>query len=188
MGFYAPGTTNLVTNGGFETNTTGWSDGAGVNTLTRSTEQAKIGVASAKLTRDAAEADSNCGFTSITLGSAVLHTFSSWVYIPTAFDGTGVRLSFGGSFTGGVGDDADADLSLRDQWQRISATITPDPADLSGLFVFRLDNSTGVKVAYADGVQVEEGTLTPYVETDGATATRPVRVGSGHFYAPRIGG
>src|SRR3990167_8608460 len=43
-------TTNLCTNGGFETNTTGWTT-SGTSTIERSTAQAKFGAASAKCTR-----------------------------------------------------------------------------------------------------------------------------------------
>ena len=41
--------TNIVTNGGLETNTTGWV-AQGTNTIARSTEQARSGAASLKVT------------------------------------------------------------------------------------------------------------------------------------------
>lgn len=164
-------TTNLITNGGFETNVTGWNAPSGTNTFARSTEQAKFGSASGKATYiDNAQ----LAIWTATI-TAAIHTFSLWVYVPTAYDGTGLRLEIAG-FTSATGTlTALVDLAKRDQWQRVSTTFTPDAGDVAG--TFRLNEPgtapTSGRFVYLDGAQIEaQPFATPYVETDGGTASR----------------
>lgn len=163
--------TNLLTNGGIETNVTGWA-GFGTNTVAKSSDFARFGTSSLKCTVvDTAEP--RLAFFNITL-TAVLHTYSAWIYIPSAWDGGTIQLRQT-NFTGSSGDaTVNADMNIRNAWQRLRMSFTPASGDLSGR-VELIANATGAtsgKVIYIDGVQVEVGTATPYIETDGATNTR----------------
>lgn len=166
-------TTNLITNGGVETNTTGWVSG-GTNTAVRSSEQAKYGSNSLKVTI----VDSPTIFAFAVTVTAAVHTASCWVYVPSGYNANAGTLTFtDNSFVGGASGSALVNLSLRDQWQRVSFQFTPIGTDLSGNV--RLVNSTQpTGTIYVDGLQVEaRGIATPYVETNGGTATRsPSRV------------
>jgi len=166
-----PAATNLCTNGGFTTNTTGWGPVA-PNTIARSTAQSKFGSSSGLLTRDTGTADTNCGAFTVTVPGAGAYTFSLWVYVPTSYDGSSVDINLEG-FVGGSGSNAAATLATRDQWQRVSTTYTVAGGDLTGAIVVRLIGASTGKFIYIDGVQIESGSVaTPYVETDGGTAAR----------------
>lgn len=163
--------TNLVTNGGLETNTTGWSVGAS-STIERSTDQAKFGAASLKCTY---VDNTILAIYSITL-TAVAHSASVWVYIPTSYSGTQLRVGFE-QFTSATGTlTSDPNMSLRDQWQRVVIpNVTPNGADLIGsirVYEFGSAPDNG-EFIYIDGLQVEVGAFpSPYIHTDGGTASR----------------
>lgn len=164
------GSTNLVTNGGFETNTTGWA-ASGTNTIER-VGGIKFGSYILKCTY---QNNTILGSYAITL-TAAIHSLSIWVYVPTAYDGTAPRVRFTG-FTSATGTIFTAiDLSLRDQWQRVRVPgITIDAGDLVGtLDVFENGTApTAGRFIYIDGVQCEQKSFcTPYIETDGGTAAR----------------
>lgn len=163
-------TTNLCTNGGFKTNLTGWIPSGG-NTIARSTAQAKFGAASHLGTYQ--NNVQFCWFP-VTLTASV-HTFSVWIYVPTAFDGAGLDAKVQG-FVGATGTLlSGVDMSKRDQWQRVAFTFTPVVGALNGEFVIWNTgaNPTPGRFIYLDGFQIEQKSFaTPYVETDGATASR----------------
>lgn len=169
--------TNLVTNGGFETNTTGWA-AQGTNTIARSAEQARSGAASLKVTYQNTAAPL-ASFQPPLVITDALHAFSVWVYVPADWDGGQIKIRHGATIGGFVGSTATAevhaDMSKRDQWQRISCIVDPDSGDLSGrLDVCAASAPTAGRFLYVDDVQVETGAVaTPYVPTDGATASRP---------------
>ena len=162
-------TENLVTNGGFETNTVGWQAG-GTNAIAISTAQAKFGLSSMLCTYG--NNSSHALYTN-TL-SAAEHTVSAWLYIPSDFDGGGIRFLRNG-YVGATGDDhVDADMSLVDQWQYLTFTFTP-VGDMTGWIQFLNISGapTAGRVIYVDGIQIEvQPIATPYVETDGGAATR----------------
>ena len=166
------GATNLISNGGFETNATGWGAG-GTNTAVRSTEQAKFGAASLKCTfQDTAVL---VAFAGLTL-TAVPHSGSVWVYIPTDYDGQQVGARFD-AYVGMAGTlTTDANMLLRDQWQQMRIpNVTPAAGDLLGSFQLRTTGAgpTAGRFVYIDGAQVEANAfVTPYIETDGGTASR----------------
>jgi len=169
--------TNLCTNGGFETNTTGWTTG-GTNTIAASAEQFKFGAKSLK----AVYADNANLADYAAIITNAEHTVSVWVYIPTAYDGAGIELRQL-NYTVATSAVA-ANMALRDQWQRLTLSFTPG-ADVTGNI--QVNNTgaapTATRFIYVDGVQVETGsTATPYVETDGATAIRP----AGRIQVPNI--
>ena len=144
-------TVNLVTNPSFETNTTGWGT-SGTNTIAASTTQSKFGYRSLLCTY---QDDLNMGYTNITL-TAAAHTASWWIYVPTTFDGTAINLAAEG-FTSATGTlIVAADLTKRDQWQRVEITFTPDGGDLTGSIVARaVGPPTAGRFVYIDAVQCE---------------------------------
>lgn len=159
--------TNLCTNGGFETNTTGWTTG-GTNTIASSATRFKFGAKSCLATY--ADNATLADF-AITITNAA-HTASCWVYIPTAYDGAGIELRQL-NYTVAASAVA-ANMATRDAWQRLSLTFTPG-ADVIGNI--QINNTgaapTATRFIYIDGVQVERRPIaTPYVETDGGTASR----------------
>jgi hypothetical protein len=166
-------TTNLATNGGFETNTTGWTDTTDWS-LVRDTTRAKFGAASLKMTHDTAGTDSNMGHTPANAPAAGPLTASAWIWIPADWDGGTISMSIEGHVGSSTVVTVAADMSKRDQWQRIYHTINVVSGDLIGAAVLRSGTvpTTG-RFIYVDGVQVEAQPFpTPYVHTDGATATR----------------
>ncbi|MBI4034339.1 hypothetical protein HY380_00405, partial [Candidatus Saccharibacteria bacterium] len=167
-------TTNLETNGGFETNTTGWSV-YGTQTLSSSSERAKFGSKSGKATV-VNTAENRLFFSSNYTLTNAAYTFSAWLYIPTAWDGGTIRLNSSGTFAGSTGTQSvNADMGLRDQWQRVSMTLTPAAGDLTGSISVEASatGATAGKFIYVDGFQVEQKSIaTPYVETNGGTASR----------------
>jgi hypothetical protein len=164
--------TNLVTNGGFETNTTGWATSAN-NVITRDTTEKKSGVASLQAMYIDQPGLARFGLTL----TAEPHVFSAWVYIPTAWSGDGsVVLSDNGDFVGATGTQlATADMGIRDAWQRLVTDITPVAGDLAGALHIRVSGTAPDfgDFIYIDDVQIETGLVaTPYIETDGGTASR----------------
>ena len=166
-------TTNLLTNGGFESNAAAWAT-FGSNTIGVSTAQFKFGAQSGLCTYQ-----DNTILTQLTAAfilTAATHICSLWVFIPSDWDGGTIRWSEAGTYAGASGAQAvNANMALTDQWQRISFDVTPVGGDLAG--TMRLDITGGAPTAgrfvYVDGIQVElQPIATPYVETDGGTASR----------------
>lgn len=150
-------TTNLVTNGGFETNTTGWSAVIGAETLTRVTSHNKFG--SAALQVDVLGLASLEGVkVSATVASGSVYTFSAWL------SGSGtVTLNFLGSTSSAI--------TLTTTPTRYTLTATAGSSGALNATI--ITNSTQTTTFYVDGVQVElKPIATPYVETDGGTASR----------------
>ena len=154
-------TTNLVTNGGFETNDTGWVDSGA--TVTRVTTQAKFGSAAGQAVTANAAANEG-GYHAFSGAASTVYTCSAWVR------GTGtVRIALHDDVTG---KQASSTFTLTPVWQRITVTATTG----SGSVTFRVyvETNTQQSITFnVDGVQVEAQPLaTPYVETDGGTSSR----------------
>ncbi len=159
-------TTNLCTNGGFETNLTGWVG----TTPTRVTSKAKFGAASMQLvqtTGDIVSLTSN--LTGLT--PSVAYTASAWVFVPV---GTTINFVLQ-EFTvvdGFVGQSATA-FDGTGTWQRISVTRTFGATGVHAMIYFVNAAGTSPSTYWVDGVQFEQKPIaTPYVETNGATASR----------------
>ncbi|MDP3991474.1 MAG: Ig-like domain-containing protein [Candidatus Colwellbacteria bacterium] len=164
--------TNRITNGGLETNTTGWTTG-GTNILARSTTQAKFGVASAKVTY----ADSATLLTGTINGvtASLIHWASAWVYIPSDWDGGQVRITTPDFVGSASSNQLNADMLVVNQWQRIWVMTTPVAGDMAGTFLVDSASAPSAgKFIYIDGLQWErsQGVATPYIHTDGAEANR----------------
>lgn len=133
-------TTNLISNPTCVTNTTGWVTFANRSLARVTSLPAALPNELASLvttgwgvtaTNDQAASSGICSF-SVSLSNAV-HAFSIYAYIPTAFSASGVSLR-ALSFTSATGTiTAAANMSLRDQWQRIEmGPFTPDAGDTGG--------------------------------------------------------
>lgn len=163
--------TNLEASAGadvsFAAATTGYTTG-GTNTIASSTEQAKFETHSCKATYQ-----NNATLLDIALTlAAVAHAASRWLYIPTNYDGQGVRVQFA-NFAGAAGTlTADANMSLRDQWQRVEVpNVTPAGGDLAGnVQVINTGTApTAGRFIYIDGCQTEAGRIsTPFTLTSRA--------------------
>ena len=167
-------TTNLIANGGFETNSAGWAaDGLEV----RSTEKAKFGVASLKSATFGAVNDT-IGIYSITSGfvSGDILTYSIYVN-PNAT----VTLNLQVNQDPGLIDFSEGPITVcpANVWTRLTHTrvVVPGAATLS--FYITSWGIQPVTDVYLDGAQIEKYSVaTPYVETDGAIASRIAGMGN----------
>lgn len=171
------GATNLVLNGGFETNTTGWVAN-GSATITRSTTQAMYGTAGLKVTAtitSAAGAQVQVTLSGSTAGST--YSGSCWIFCDPASTALGkvmnLRLQEAGGAQGAASSDG-ASVTLVAGWQRLTHTRTIVQDDRTALQIYpRLASGLLGDEFYIDGVQIETGAAgTPYIETNGGTATR----------------
>ena len=125
---------------------------------------------------DATNAGENgCAFITVTAVAAGGHSWSVWVYIPAAWTGGNIALDTSG-WTGispADGTNLNADMTKRDQWQRVHLPVVVAGGDLSG---FVRVMATGIVLGesfYIDDAQFEAGAVaTPYIATDGGTASR----------------
>ena len=166
-------TTNLIANGGFETDSAGWSaDGAEA----RSTAKAKFGFASLKCQTSGAENDT-VGVYDIAAGFVAgdVLTYSIWVnpditvtlnLQSNQYNAISTLLDFGeGAIV----------VCPAGVWTRLTHTR----AVVSGVTRIQFYvTSWGVQpstAVYLDGAQIEKSAIpTPYVETNGAPATRGI--------------
>ena len=161
IGIWEPAT-NLITNGGFETNTTGWVEQG--STTTRVTTEHKFGAAAAQIVTDNAGANEG-PYHAFTGAATTVYSVSAWV---RGFGGT-VRIALWDDV---AGKQASSPITLTPYWQRITHVATTGAASVS----FRVYIETDVQQNITfniDGAQSERAGLpTPYVETDGGTAIR----------------
>lgn len=103
--------------------------------------------------------DSNSGFKSFTLPAAGDYIFSTYIWLPTAWNGGNLGLSLEG-WTGATATVLQrTDTTKRDQWQRVYSKITVLSGDLSGTIVLRPTSSpttVGGGLFYTDSLQIEE--------------------------------
>lgn len=167
-----PAATNLVTNGGFETNTTGWeATGA---TIARSTAAAKFGSASLRATvAVAADLAGARQATSIAASTGTVVSASAWMrYVTTTANVQLLIVEYdsGNNFlrVGGIS----GSLALTDEFAQATVTVTLG-ASTTQIRVWAVTFGSQEADFYIDGVQVETGSIaTPYIETDGGTASR----------------
>jgi len=177
MGIWPPAT-NLCTNGGFETNTTGWFQfQEGISTFVRSTSDFKFGAACGLITVAGGGGFGQRAFSFVsTPANGAVYTVSIWVKATGTGVGQSVILRLWG--IGGAGADAElasAMDTVTGDWVRLRATGTIDAADRTNAYL--AIQITGLApdgaVMLIDGAQAELSSVaTPYIETDGATAAR----------------
>ena len=157
------GTTNLITNGGFETNTTGWVANSAA-TISRDVTVSKFGKASLKVVPGTGGQDGAQLSAGAVVSGSTTYTLSAWVWgsgvVMFAVLGDG-SARFSGQFT------------LSSTPTRITYTWTTQPATTA--ITPNIVNANVVQSGpyWIDGVQLEQKPYaTPYVETSGATKTR----------------
>jgi uncharacterized repeat protein (TIGR02059 family) len=156
--------TNLDTNGGFENGSTaGWSTIGG--SVTNSIEQAKFGTRSGKVVTSAPGdlvAKPVSG-----LSASTNYSRSLWIYrTETASALTIVVLN-----NAGTGNLASATAPAVLGWSRVELHPRTESGQTS--LMTRISSSLGGVGYYLDGAQLERNVVaTPYVETNGSTATR----------------
>lgn len=167
-------TTNVVLNGGCETNTT--NIGAnGSCTVSRETAKSKFGSACLKAVTNGVGATEGANYApqSGTAAPSDVWTVSGWVYHEEGSDvSIDMRISWRNSGDGLVSEVPNLVNVPSGVWTRVITTATaPAATDRA-----RAKVVTGAKVAvtfWVDGVQAEKQPLaTPCVPTDGGTASR----------------
>jgi len=164
-------TTNKVKNGGLETNTSNWLQFVGTETLTRDTTRAKFGAASLKTVTGAASGQ-GAQTTSVTTTASQTYTASAWVYgtSGTVKLGLSERDSSDNQVLGGETDSAA--LTLNGSWQRLTVKRTFGATGVKARLLM-ITTAAQVTTFWMDGAQIENAFVaTPYVETNGASATR----------------
>jgi hypothetical protein len=159
------GTTNLVTNGGFESNTTGVYVYAG-GTFARDTTKAKFGSASILVSTSGSGSADGVNINGGTVTNGAVYTASAWIL---GAAGTSLRFVLADSTYASIGTTT---FTTTGVWQRVFVTATANANTPFNIEIVR--NGTGSAYNWnVDGVQLEQkATATPYVETNGATASR----------------
>lgn len=118
------------------------------------------------------ETDTNCGGQSFTGAASSTYAIAADVWIPDAFAGTAVLLSAeGAGLTAPVS--VAADLTKRDQWQRIWVVATTTGSGGSVACILRITASGDTNFVYTDCWQAELGTFpTSWIQTDNVVMTR----------------
>jgi Carbohydrate binding domain len=167
-----PAGKNLLTNGNFENDTTGWGTaGVGTNNFGRSTSASKFGTNSAYITSTAADPFSAyVGYQHALTGATAnrTFTFSVWIY-GGAGASAGKRMSIAIREFGGAAayDQTLQYFTLTSGWQKVVVTRTILENDRTALQLFvwgAIDTGTGLAngdTIYFDGAQLEEN-FKPY--------------------------
>ena len=153
-----PAITNLVGNPSFETDTANWTVNSGTNLL-RTTVQKHSGTYSLQLTRTGT-ADDFISYTR-TLTTGKTYVISAWIYLTGTGATSNSRYFWIYNNGGAAVINAPYDTSKINQWQRVTATMTPTNASLQ----IRVHPITGAPM-YVDSVMITEGD-TQYNYADG---------------------
>ncbi len=147
-------------NAGFESGTSPWTTG-GSNTLDASTDQAKFGFQSGKMTHGSSTTFYQYP---VTLPEATEYTVRVWLYIPASWSGVPIRLKRNG-FAGAEGDDetaADMSPAARDEWQQLVLVFRPHPDALQGQIRIEGDPApSGAGTLYLDSLEIVESLALP---------------------------
>lgn len=172
MGVY-PGSNNVVANGGFETDASGWSV-LGSTVLARVLELAKFGVACGRVVTPGVSTSEGVFYLPAagTAAAGQVWTASAWVKGPPGAQ-LEVQAIARDSGSTNLLTVTTAFVATGD-WQRVQATITT-PASTSrvAVTVYTAGAAAQALVYWVDGVQVEQTpAATPYINTSGAAAGR----------------
>lgn len=164
-----PAATNLVPNGGFETNATGYVANGG--TATQSTDFAKFGTHSLKMTGKGVYIEIDGSSHALTAVSASL-TYTGSVYIYSAAGMTGtlylVRQKNDYSSDGNAASTAVTIPAAA--WTRFSVS---GAGTANTAYMYMLLDLATTQTNYLDGVQIElGGAATPYIDTSAGAASR----------------
>lgn len=166
------GATNLVTNGGFETNATGWTVRNGTETISRITSWASEGVGAGNILLTAASSGEGA-YHAFTGAASTQYTASVTVLPDSGVTARIYLFDNVGSFVAGESAAGDGTTVTR---LKVTATTGVGAATFR-VYVRCETAAQATKNIKFDAVQVEIGPVaTPYVSTDGGTASRsPVR-------------
>jgi hypothetical protein len=160
-------TTNMLTDGGFENITSGWTaSSANTTSFTSDNSTSKFGTYAAKVVVNATGA-SGIRTTGTALTSGQPYAAGVWV---KATSGKSMILQLvRADFATVV---ASQGFTGTGNWQYITTSTASYPATETG-YVFIKTTAAGADTFWADGVQLENKSYsTPYVETNGGTANR----------------
>lgn len=158
--------TNLVTNGGFKTNTTGWSVDVSRVLASDDSITAPEGLYVGKTTTSGSANYACSGVTVGSLTSSTVYTVQRWFYRTEAV----AQLTFRVRNAANNGNLASADIPLSTGWHYMTLTFTSNGTS----HIVNVNCvPASVVVFYADAFQLEAGPVaTPYISTDGGTASR----------------
>lgn len=163
-------TTNLCTNGGLETNANTWNGSAA--TINRVTTDHFFGLACLSVLTNGGATDQGARTDFIAVTPSTVYSVSGWCKAPA---GSLMKLSLW-TYTAAdapVGE-VNASFVATGSWQRVTLTNTPGGTVEKARIGFRTDASQLITFLM-DGMQLEQQPLaTPYVETNGASATRAI--------------
>lgn len=169
-------TTNIWMNGGCETNQSGYGVRAGGTGLRVVTPQSKFGKACCQVTTTGSGTSDGVsiggGLNGAPCSPSTTYTFSCWVKNSS---GSGSIQVVGQWYTAAgayIGGSLAGSTAVHGEWVRITATGTTSvDAAFVGMEVYH--NVASPAVFFVDGVQIEQQPIaTPYVETNGASASR----------------
>ena len=167
-----PAATNLVTNGGAETGTTGWTQTGSANIFSRSTTRAKFGSASFRLLRDATAGILGMQTANIAVTGGATYTVSGFFNSQVGTVGNiAIKIR---EITGGTAAVQTTGTTLTtDEWGRLSASLTMGASVTAARVEIVFNSGSDGDDVFVDGIQFETGSIaTPYIETDGGTASR----------------
>lgn len=156
--------TSILTNGGFETNTAGWSAFNG-GAIARVLSEHNSGAAALQVICTGNHG-AQCGY--LAASPSTIYTYSVSVKVPV---GVTVTVQWN-DFTAGTGYLVTHGTTIAGNgaWQCVSVTATTH-ASTAKVLLYVLYNGTAT--FYVDDAQFEAGAVaTPYIATDGGTASR----------------
>ena len=176
-----PAATNLVTNGGFETNTTGWAaEGVGttIASVTPATGDAPFGTKVMRIT-GASSTNARSIFSGVVSNPVQGAVYAAQFRVRAGNAGAVgltalIQIQERGGASGNASSTADFTLTAEWQYKTVTRTIAEiDRTNLDvyvGVFDAAVEASDQIEI---DGVQCEVGSVaTPYIETNGGTASR----------------
>ena len=145
---------DIITNGTFDSNVTGWSDYSS-GTVSHETTITHSGAGSLKCTFDGTNYWG--GMQTSDIGSVqanTLYVVEAYIYIPSGFDGGNCRLTDGASFSGATPEeDLSADSSITNEWQLSKTVFRTGPTDTAGkLYIRTASNPSDTKYIFVDSV------------------------------------
>lgn len=150
--------TDLITNGTFDSNVTGWSDndGGGGGAVTHETSVKYSGAGSAKITWPSPPVDYWGMMTTSNVSSVQANTvylIEAYIYIPSGFDGGDCWLTDGSSFGSATAEDSlKAFSSITNEWQ-YTRLIFRTAADTGGkLYVRSASTPSATKYIFVDSI------------------------------------
>ena len=150
--------TDLITNGTFDSNVTGWSDndGGGGGAVTHETSTKYSGAGSAKITWPDPPTDYWGMMTASNVSSVqanTLYLIEAYIYIPSGWDGGDVFVSEGATFGSSSSEQyVKASSSITNQWQ-LTKTMFRTASDTAGKLYFRASSTpSATKYIFVDSV------------------------------------